>query len=473
VQKRRNKKIWGILLGICIILSGCTQNRGDVPSLPDLKPKQKLEEPTSTENKQEEAKTVKAALYEITRMELIYLGEQNGYHILLSPYEDNLLYQVEDEANILLQVPPFSQFSLATDLSEGSVFLASCQTSKGKVPIVQAETFEEVAAIYPQALLAYFKNSLFWQQYSLEEYTIQSVRFEKDSPNHSIVTFVCNVEPSYSPFDKSLGYFWSQGNMDKLIENKEVSIDLYGFNGIFSCSPVYPIFLEKADEFPAEEAPLYIPVLYEDGWQAMIEGKETEDVIYEENPYAYVIGTRLVQEELDLSSGTFSSTIYIIDTQSNNQRKILIEGLPKGLFDVTPFSKTGDWLFCTSSFAAPYSESEAGQVIALNLKSGEYKTLLPRQSAIMGSKGDWFYFAVMQVEDGRQDGIYKLDVNSETVERLAPLPGEKFNTAYYGSFINFIDGTNIYFSWPNEADFLQEYTFFVLDSKQGRITQLK
>ena len=265
-------------------------------------------------------------------------------------------------------------------------------------------------------------------------------------------------------------FFWAQGAKGKKAEKKEISFNLYGFNGKFSASPVYPLFLEKTEDAPLPKPPLYTPVAYEDSWEAMMQGKETEDVFYEELPYDYVIGTRLDQSKSP--SGAFFSTIYQIDTKHKNQRKKLTADLPEGLIYITPFAKKDDLLFCSSSYAVPNSESIAGGIISLNLKTGEQKNLLPMQSAMMGAKGDWFYFAVMGNENGGQDGIYRLDIKGETVERLSPLPAEKFNTAYYGSFINYMDGTDIYFSWPNKADMVQEYALYRLDSRLGRVAKL-
>lgn len=458
--KRTVKKIWLILLGICLLLGGCSNGQGDGNGPNGKEP-----------NLQEEIKTILTSLSEITQIELIYLGEQNGYRILLSPYEDGLVYRAEDEANVLQEVLPFSQFSLAMDLADGSVFLASCQTPKGRVPVIEAETFKEAALAYPQELLSYFRNSSLWSEYSLEDYTIRSSEIKSSGTCTATVSFVCDVTPSYTSFDDTLGYYWSQGGKDKKVQKREVSITLYGFDGNFSCSPVYPVFLEEAEEYPPKGPPLYSPIVYEDGWQAMVEGKETEDVFYEEASIAFVIGTRL--EQSNSTEGTFFSNIYQIDTKKNNQKKTLIADLPEGLIYVTPFAKKGDWLFCTSSYAEPYASASSGQVISMNLKTGEFEILLPKESSLMGSKGDWFYFTVMGEKEGDQEGIYRLNIKDDGVQRLASLPGEKYHTADYSSFINYMEGNNIYFSWPNEADILQEYTFFMLDSERGRIAQLK
>lgn len=474
-RKKQSKAIQMILLGLCLLLAGCV--KAPPPPPPPALPPDAVQPggPAGPGGSlPEEIRPKTAALFEITRTELIYLGKEEGCPVLLSPYEENRLYQVEDEANVLGAMPPFSQFSLASDISDGSVFLASCQTPAGRVPTVRASSFEEAAELYPQALLAYFQNSFCWQQYSLEDFAVGSARIDRMSQNHGRLTFACSVTPSYSPFDLSLGYFWSQGERGQTVQ-REVSLDLYGFNGEFSCSPTYPVFLEEVSEFPPEKEPLYEPPVYEDGWQAMVEGKETESVVFEEAPYSYVIGTRLSREgfgEIGLESGAFYSSLYRIDTQKGNRRKVWQENLPEGLIDLAPFAKKENWLFCTSAHALPYSESTAGPVIKLDLKTGEYETLLPRHSTVMGQKGDWFYFAVMGEEDGAADGVYRLDVKTEEAQRLCPLPAQKYNTAYYTSFVNYMDGADVYFSWPNESGLLQEYTLFLLDGKLGRLARL-
>jgi hypothetical protein len=197
-------------------------------------------------------------------------------------------------------------------------------------------------------------------------------------------------------------------------------------------------------------------------------------VVFEEAHYSYVIGLPPVpggvRGTFGLESGAFLLSLYRIGHPKGQPVKGWQENIPEGLIDL-PLRKKETGSFAPRPTPA-YSESTAGPVIKLDLKTGEYETLLPRHSTVMGQKGDWFYFAVMGEEDGAADGVYRLDVKTEEAQRLCPLPAQKYNTAYYTSFVNYMDGADVYFSWPNESGLLQEYTLFLLDGKLGRLARL-
>ena len=401
------------------------------------------------------------SMFEIADIELIYLGMKDGYCFLLALHEEQQVYRVLDEGNTLVDVPQFSQLSISTDSYDGSPFLSFCQSPNGKVPIVQAINFEAAGQIYPGEMLAFLRNSLFWYAYSLEDFTVHTVETERINDYVEKVTFTWDIEPSYSAFDDNLGYFWSRGKKDATILGQQSSFYLYGFDGQYACDPMDPLFLEEG-AYPPEKEPLYEIPVYEG--QAIQEGREEQDIIYEEYPYSYIMGSRLVGEENE--EQFFSSTVYRIDVQNQNQQTILAENLPQGLVYLIPFAKNADTLYCTSIYAEPYSEGSDGQVFSIDLVSGEVQEILPASSSILGSKGDWFYFTVMP-NDEQTEGLYRLNIANGEANKLAQLPAPRYSTAYYSSYINYIDGNDIYLSWPRDTGFLEEYFLFRLDSRRG------
>ena len=90
VPKGVCKRIFVVLLGICILLSGCAQNPKNAPDRPgQTGAKGTGQKAGYPGNGQEAIKGVDAELFEITNTELIYLGDQDGRRLLLSPNEDN------------------------------------------------------------------------------------------------------------------------------------------------------------------------------------------------------------------------------------------------------------------------------------------------------------------------------------------------------------------------------------------------
>ncbi len=409
----------------------------------------------------------------ILEKELLYVGTSDGRPVLLDPAGENKLYALSAEHGQVFQhVELFAVVSMIRNPSDQALMLSTkVPPAARNVPVVAAANHAEAAKLYPPALLDRFQFSSYLDEYTIETYAVKSAKVTSSGPCTVTVEFVADLKPAQNAFSQTRSR-WGDPDPDGYVRDRRLVLTLYSYGGrycAYHSGWMDGIFTDGAPPVahqPAET--MYKPVAYDNIWQALDEGKDVEQVIWEDDTYSFISRVKL--------RGTAGKQYYEMAVQrvrrSNGSRLTLLEGL-RDSWQARPLGLHGRTLYLQAVEALPFSEAYSGPVGSLNLETGEWSVLLAEQTAVLGRVGDKVYVAKLDGSDDSQAaGIYALDTATPELKLVSDLPGPSFNTAYeYGRLMYSMSG-KLYIYWPDFETGHGQYALYSVDPASSAIARV-
>lgn len=411
--------------------------------------------------------------------ELLYLGPQAGSgsepdaYLLMDPADDDRVYSVSgaDAARVLSGVDPFSELSIASNPPDGVLFITTLMPPlRRNVPVLAAADTQEAVENYPAALFDCFLFSSAYQgEYAVEEYVIKSAAVLGTEGRRTTIELVADVKPVNNPFASSASR-WGEPGADGYVRDRRLILDLYGNDGLYyAYEPEWgTIFAEGAPPVaPTVRETLYQPESHPNIWQALTEGRQVEQVLYEDDTYSFITHVVLRgapdQQYCDM-------TLYRVE-RATGERMAMFD-LLRDTFAMAPLALHGRTLYLQTIKAFPNSEAYKSHVTSIDLDTFEYTVLLTEQTDVLGRVGDHIYFArLVGPESDRPGGIYVLTVSTGEMKRVSDLPGPSYSTSYEGSALMRFAGGRLYVLWPDWEAGEGQYALYAIDPVSGSIEE--
>jgi len=437
-----NRRTLLILLCVALLLNGCTKVTPPTP-LTDIRT--------------------------VLGKELLYLGMAEGVHLIVDPAADNKTYAVGTaDAGLFAGLSGFSEIGLAAEPNGGPVFLATVVPATFRnVPVITAASDKEAVKLYPPALMDY---QLFtaYAEFAVESYTIKSTKLVKSAGNAVALEFVVDVKPVTSQFEPKRSR-WGTPAADGWIRDKRVALTIYRNNKQYCAyrrqwQNIFTDGTPPVTQTPPETQ--YKPVVYEETWQALYEGKSIEYVLWEDGTYSYITSTVLSADRQH-----FVLSVHRIERASGARVALGNEVLNAAW--ITPLGMRDTVIYAQMGMAVPNSESYSGTIASIDLADGTYTPLLTGQTSVLGTVTDTVYAAQMLwPEDPAVNGIYSLNLTTGVLARVSDLPGPMFSTAYDFSFLLRAVGGKLYVLWPDPAAGDAQYALYSIDTATGSVQKL-
>ncbi|MGE5559761.1 MAG: hypothetical protein ACM3XN_01730 [Chloroflexota bacterium] len=408
---------------------------------------------------------VLADLGPIMSKTVLYLGKSGADYIVVDPAAGARYAVPATLGSVFEPLPPFAEISLeSTD--EGAPMLATGKQMALWAPIVAADGARQAAEAYPAALL----DSLLYRsgsEYAIAAYAVKSSKVLSEKDGLTKVEFVADLKPAIDPFSPFTGSRWGTPGADGFIRDLRLVVDLYGNGGRYCLyAPDGELFAAgaPASTYTAPET-LYQPVVPADHEQALTDGQEVEQVLYEDGTFSYITGVRFRETPAPF----FEATLYRIDRGSGE--RLALFDLKRNTLGAHPLALVGRTLYLSTVCGDPYSEGRPGEIAAFDLDTGEYTVLLTAEAAVIGRAGSDF-FIVGFAGNGHGAGIYRLNIDSGRLQRISDIPGKEYNPAYEGSWLQHFTGGRLYVLWP---EFIHRdipgptYALFAIDAETGEI----
>lgn len=409
-------------------------------------------------------------LASVLEKELLYLGPDGTSQLIVDPAAGDKTYAISGNAAALLSgVAPFSVVSFRLNSPDNTVFLAERMPPvRRNVPVVAAADAAEAAQLYPAALMDCLLFSC-REEYAIEDYDIKSATVLDSEGPRVTIEFVVDLKPVNDPF-ATVRARWGQPAEDGYVRDHRLVLNLYGHGGLY-CTYMAGwgnIFSEGAPavERTARET-LYKPEVFPDSWQALTEGRDVEQVIWEDDVYSFITNVRLSGPE---GQQYFDMTIYRIERATGD--RLALFDILRDTISVKPLALRGRTLYLQTLMAVPYSEGCSGHVASMDLDTGEYTVLLTEPADVFGKVGETFYVAELAASEGQEPGgIYGLNVATGELKRVSDLPGPSYSTSWATASLMHYTGGRLYIFWPDWSAGEGLFRLYAIDPVLGTIEE--
>ncbi len=374
--------------------------------------------------------------------------DQNGKYVFLDIHENpkKVSIQKAELPTDSDRLEPFVETTIVRpEASDSPIFFQTMKPIRFTGPTFFSENLESAARIAPTAALSEVLNSGLYRGCALLDYKIKKSDYKITSDYSAEITVVADISPAYG------AYLYKEPDEEGVCSDIRFLFTIYGTDGKFFAYKLEDdalgkniFFKEGSDLFPenypqveykVKEAPNF--------FETLDNGGTVDTVCYEDENYSYFTRDRLIKKQ---EEKYFKANLMQINRTTGEEK--MISPLPRNVTHLQNLYETNKLVYFSSISSIPYSEGYAGSLFEFDKETLKIKEILTGQVTSFALSDGMLYVAKIKSDD-MSEGIYEIEPEKGTIERLGDLPGPSYSTAYEGSVTINVEDRIVHVIWPD------------------------